>query len=95
MRRAKRWSTGPTRTDSVSVLVREVENGVPQPGLSTGVCADFPQIRCENSAFAKNDRVIEKMPRRDKFGHSWHQQKGVGEDRDNFRRAVRRCPDLA
>jgi hypothetical protein len=35
-------------------LLREVENGMPQVGLSTGVCADSPQIGSENSLLAKS-----------------------------------------
>jgi hypothetical protein len=64
-------------------------------GLSTGICADSPQIGSENRTLAKSDRAIEKVPRPDTFGHSWHQQKEAGEDRDNSRRAGRRSPDLA
>jgi hypothetical protein len=46
-------SAGPPSTDSALPLLREVEKDVPQVGLSTGVCADCPQIRSENSALAK------------------------------------------
>jgi hypothetical protein len=30
-------------------------------GLGTRVCADFPEIRSENSALAQNDRAIKKV----------------------------------
>jgi hypothetical protein len=65
-------------------------------GVGTGVCADYPKIRSENSALTKNDRVIEKVPRADKFGDSSYQQREVGEMGDNCKTSEeKRCVVMA
>jgi hypothetical protein len=55
---------------SAAPLLSEVEKGMPQVGLSTGVCADSPQIGVKTASSKKVKLVFQKVPRPDKFEKS-------------------------